>query len=42
MVLMTRFMPSEPALVTPVWMNARISGHQVEMVVARRSNSLES
>ena len=39
MVLMTRLVPSDPALVMPVVMNARISRHQVLIVVARRSNS---
>jgi hypothetical protein len=38
-VLITRLVPSEPALVIPVRMNARISGHQVCTVVARRSSS---
>ena len=33
---MTRQVPSEPALVIPVCGNARISGHQVWMVVAKR------
>jgi hypothetical protein len=39
MVLITRLVPSLPALVTPEWMNARISGHQVDTVVARRWSS---
>jgi hypothetical protein len=39
MVLITRLVPSDPALVIPVWMNARICGHQVSTVVARRCSS---
>ena len=39
MVLMTRLVPSLPALVTPVWRKARISGDQVDEVVARRWSS---
>lgn len=38
-VLMTRLVPSEPALVMPVRMNTRIWGHQAYTVVARRSSS---
>lgn len=39
MVLMTRLVPSEPALVIPVCRNAGISGHHVSTVAARRFSS---
>ena len=37
--LVTRLVPSDPALVMPVSRKARISGHQAETVLARRSSS---
>lgn len=37
--LMTRLVPSEPALVMPVCRNVRICGHQVCTVLARRASS---
>jgi hypothetical protein len=38
-VLISRLIPSEAAFVTPVVIAARICGHQVDTVVARRSIS---